>query len=243
MNWKKLYFKGHKSSYIQQNIYFALCLAFCFSGSVWAQDIALKPMIQQYVEQQIPHGSDDIVQVDVSQIDPNYNLSACQTALIPSMAQDPQGGMANAVKISCMDEHAWHLFVPISIHVMTKVLCASRVIAQGEPVGVDDVIFDMRDKTRLMDGYYTDMSEFDGMTAARTLAAGTTITKKNLRRIAIIKKNQTISLVLKRGGIEISMMGVAKTDGYLHETIKVLNPSSKKIVDAVVVASDRAEIG
>lgn len=236
MNWKKLYFKGHVPSLL-------LLLGLSLPTHLWAEGLDVKALIQHYVEQQVPHSADDIVQVDVSQIDPNYNLQACQSPLIPSMAQDPQGGMANAVKLSCLDARHWHLFVPISIHVMTKVLCSNRVISQGEPVGADDVVFDLRDKTRLMDGYYTDMSEFEGMTAARTIAAGTTITKKNLRRMAMIKKNQTISLVLKKGGIEISMMGIAKTDGYLHETIKVLNPSSKKMLDAVVVAGDRAEIG
>lgn len=238
-NWKRLCFKS-------DNPLLALLLwsvACCSPFSLHAQNLDVKALIQNYVKEQIPHADDESVQVDISPIDPRYDLSACQTGLIPSMAQDSAGGMANAVKLSCADERPWHLYVPISIHVMTKVLCAARVIAQGAAIEADDLVFDFRDKTRLVDGFYTDMDSFEGMTAARTLTAGTVISKKNLRRVALIKKNQTISLILKRGGIEISMTGIAKTDGYLHETIKVLNPSSKKLVDAVVVASDRAEIG
>ena len=38
------------------------------------------------------------------------------------------------------------------------------------------------------------------------------------------------------------MIGIAKSDGYVDGLIKVLNPTSKKIVDAVVTGKDRAEI-
>jgi flagella basal body P-ring formation protein FlgA len=38
------------------------------------------------------------------------------------------------------------------------------------------------------------------------------------------------------------MLGIAKSDGFLNDRINVLNPSSKKIIDAIVVSSTQAEI-
>lgn len=218
----------------------ALCSG-AWSAEGFEETSRLKSLVEAYVIANVAHDDQDEVSVVVSQID-NLKLQSCQrepTVAFPAEASTSQPG---AVIISCSGAENWNVYVPVQVQVMTKVLSVNRLIPSGETIGEQDLSLVAYDRNRLYDGFFRNKDDVIGLSAARPIMNGMPLNHKNVKQVAIIKRNQTITLAVRRASIEIEMVGVAKTDGFLNGPVKVYNPSSKKFVDAIVVGKNRAEI-
>lgn|GEM_PF-2511441 len=217
---------------------------FCLPGNcadTYEDTQQLKSRVNDFVITNVAHDETDVVSVQVSQLD-SLKLRSCEKKLDLSFAKEGMSNQPSAVILSCASQDAWNVYVPVQIQIMTKVLSVNRPIATGETIDEQDLDLTTYDKNRLYDGFFKSREDVIGMSAARSIAPGTPLTRKNVKQLAMIKRNQTITLALRRGAIEIEMIGVAKSDGYKDGPVKVFNPSSKKTVDAVVVGRNRAEI-
>lgn len=200
----------------------------------------LKGLVERFVAANLraPAGEELVLQ-EVS-IDTNVNVAPCRVPVSAMFAQSQ--GTPNTVILQCSDAAGWTLYVPVRIEALANVVATTRRLMPGDLISEHDLVIEKRPVSGLFDGYYRDMEALASMSAARMLPAGSVLTPKNVRRVAMVHRNQAIALVLKKGPIAVTMTGIAKTDGFLHETIKVMNPSSRKVVDAVVTGYNSAEI-
>tara|TARA_B100000686_G_C16765230_1_gene961328 strand:- start:38 stop:1081 length:1044 start_codon:yes stop_codon:yes gene_type:complete len=81
-----------------------------------------------------------------------------------------------------------------------------------------------------------------GMAPRRTLTTDRPVRLTDLERPQIVKKGETITMVLKNGPMTLTAKGKALDNGSMGDTIRVLNESSKRTVDAQVTGTQRAEI-
>lgn len=201
----------------------------------------IQPVVDAFVIKNTQHAEDEKVSVTINQFE-NVKLSRCQADVKASFSGETAADQSHVVLLECNGTNSWRVFLPVHVQIMTPVLAINRMMAPGDLVTENDLVYTNLDRNRLYDGYFKDKRDVLGLAVTRSIAAGAPLTKKNLKQLPLVKRNHTISLALRRGAIEIEMIGIAKTDGYMDSTIKVLNPSSKKIVDAVVTGVDRAEI-
>lgn len=206
------------------------------------EDLAhLKSLVESYVKENVPHESGDDITVSISKLD-SLKLAKCHNEIMVSFSPEMIANQPGAVILKCDSVVNWNVYVPIQTRIMTKVLTVNRLISPGDIITENDLDTVTYDKNRLYDGYFREESDVVGLSAVRNIVSGTPLTRKNLKQVALIKKNQSVTLALTRGAIDIEMIGIAKTDGYKNGPVKVYNPSSKKIVDAIVVSKGRAEI-
>lgn len=203
---------------------------------------ALKTYLSQYALQHIQRQDDESVDVNIMKLSQDITLPPCSEAIDITMSKAGIPEQSSAVTLSCKAEPQWNIYVPIHVSIMTPVLVANRFIRSGEVISSNDLTFAKHDKNALPDGFYKTPASLVGMAARHSIYAGSVLNKTNTTSLPVIKKNQMITLAVRTGAIEVHMQGIAKSDGYLNETIKVLNPSSKKIIDAIVKSSDKAEI-
>ena len=202
----------------------------------------LESIVSSYIAQHVEHKDDERIIVNITALDSNTKLVHCDSEIQASLPNESHPAEINAIDLQCHSEPGWKIFVPVSVQFMSKVIAVNRLISSGEIITENDIGYEEHDKNRLYDGFFLEKKDVVGLSVVRSLSAGTVLTKKNLKQVAIIKQNQTVTLVLKKGSIEVVMIGIAKSDGYLNEPIKVLNPSSKKIIDAVVIGPDRVQL-
>lgn len=202
---------------------------------------ALKSFIADYAVTHIPHQEDEIVEARVMQVEP-ITLRSCAQDIELSISNHNSSTNARSVAISCSAYPQWNIFIPIDVKLFTDVLVANRLIMAGEVISASDVAYERRDRNQLSNGFFKDQQVVVGLVARYSLNAGNVLTTKNTKQLPVIKKNQPITLISRAGPVEVSMLGIAKTDGFINDTIKVLNPSSKKIIDAIVKDSNQAEI-
>jgi len=219
-----------------------LCFVLSSHAATSESTQSSKQLIRNFVLQNTPHAADESIEINITQLDQNFKLPTCSTPIKPSFTKPNAPAQSTAIQLSCESIPSWNVYVPVNIKVLIDVLTTERTISSGDTITDSDITLGKHDKNRLSDGYFKDKSAILGLTAARSIQAGMPITKKYLRASKIIKKNESVNLIVKHGGIQISVLGIAKSDGYLHDTIHVINPSSKKIIDAVVTGPNRAEI-
>lgn len=200
-----------------------------------------KTYIEKFALQAINKNHDQNLHVQVTALDPQMNLPVCEKTIERTLAQ-PLSKPVNTIILTCSTPQKWVLYIPIQVSMMTSMLVASRKINPTELINHDNVTLELRDKNQTQDDYFTAIQNVEGHVANRMIPAGSILTKNQIKPIPLVRKNQPITLILKYGALQISMSGLAKTDGFLHDTIKILNPSSKKWVDGIVTGSNRAEI-
>jgi flagellar basal body P-ring formation protein FlgA len=73
-----------------------------------------------------------------------------------------------------------------------------------------------------------------GREVRRTIYAGQSITADNTRPPMLVKRNQVVTLKYIKGALEITTTGRALGEAGLSETVSVLNPDSRQLVQGIV---------
>lgn len=83
-------------------------------------------------------------------------------------------------------------------------------------------------------GFYgtplADPAGLAGKVAARHLPGGAILTALDLKDPELVRRGEAVTMVAARGGLTITMKGVAATGGSLGELIKVVNPGTQRVV-------------
>jgi flagella basal body P-ring formation protein FlgA len=82
-----------------------------------------------------------------------------------------------------------------------------------------------------------------GMAARRPLRAGAPIAARDVSAPEVVKANDLVTVTYDNGGVSLALQAKALTGGAVGDTINVQNVTSKKTVQAVVVAPGQAAVG
>ena len=82
-----------------------------------------------------------------------------------------------------------------------------------------------------------------GQAARRPLRAGTAVSLADLSAPKVIKKDEMVQVAYAAGGIKLVLQGKALTGAAVGEVVDILNPASKKTIQAVATGPDEAVVG
>ena len=106
-------------------------------------------------------------------------------------------------------------------------LVAAEVIRAGDRVSAANAVTDA--------GSAADAEEtLLGREVRRTIYAGQSITADNTRPPMLVKRNQIVTLKYINGALEITTTGRALGEAGLSESVSVLNPDSRQLVQGIV---------
>ena len=141
----------------------------------------IKSLINSFVVNAVEHSDDEKVDAIINQFE-SITLGHCQSEIAVSFAKDAVNGQSNAVVLSCEGAENWHVYVPIHIQIMTKVLSVNHLISMGDVITETDINYELHDKNRLYEGYFKEKQDVVGLSASRTIPAGSPLTKKNIKQ-------------------------------------------------------------
>ena len=118
----------------------------------------------------------------------------------------------------------------------------SARVLRGETISSGDVIYIDVPEDRLPRGVVMEEADIIGKAARRTLSAERPLRERDLRRPFLIEKGQTVTMVVKTHAMRVSAQGRAMEDGARGDTIRIMNETSKRVVDATVDGSGRATV-
>ncbi len=196
----------------------------------------------KHVQAQYRDTNEGKIGIQVGRLDRRLRLPKCDTALETFASAGKRKGAKQTVGVRCSSGQGWSLYVPVRLSIRKKILVASREISRGSTLTADDFQLEERDIAALHKGYLEDPSRLQGKVLKRALHANQVITPGQLSARRAIKRGHQVTILAKVGGIKVRMQGKALSDAAVGEQIKVQNSSSKRSVEATVVAPGIVEV-
>ncbi|ACG77328.1 distal basal-body ring component protein FlaD [Phenylobacterium zucineum HLK1] len=122
-----------------------------------------------------------------------------------------------------------------------EVLTWARSIAAGEVIQPADLVWGKAAAAPA--DAPSDPDAVIGMAARRPLREGAAVAGRDIAALEVVKAGEIVTLTFDADGISLSLQAKALSGGAAGETINVQNPSSKKIVQAVVTGPGQAAVG
>lgn len=202
----------------------------------------LQTIAKDFVMKSVSLQPDETVDVQVHLLDAASKLPHCSNNIEPSLPENSNREQITAVKLACSAPQPWQIFLPVTTQILTNVLVTTRAISPKDIITATDIEPQPYNKAQLIGGYFQDKSQVVGQEAALPIPAGVVLNEKNLRSPVLVRKGQAIRLMAENGPVTVSVTAIAKSDGRLNDTIKVINPSSQRMLDAVVTGENQAKV-
>ena len=202
----------------------------------------LEQLAIHFVKQHITAFPNERVTVTVGQVDSRLKLAACTQKLTPFFPSNAEHSTVTTVGVSCRGDQPWTIYLPVKVVIMTPVVVSARNLVRGQTIQKNDLRLVDRNRHRLRRGYFTTTKPLVGQLVRRSIRAGTVLTHKAVKARPLVRRGQTVTIVAKNPAIHVEMQGTAKQAGALNEPIRVLNRSSRKVIEATVIAPGRVQV-
>jgi flagella basal body P-ring formation protein FlgA len=117
----------------------------------------------------------------------------------------------------------------------------TRPVGRGEAIGRDDIERVRVAHTGVLIGLPTP-DEVLGAHARRDLAAGATVAKSDVIPEPAVRSGDTVKVVVRIAGVEVSTTAVALQSGARSEVIRLTNPASRKALLGRVIRRGEVEV-
>lgn len=121
------------------------------------------------------------------------------------------------------------------------VVTAKEMIPHRQIVTSDLIELRVVPQTSQSRSALTELAEAAGFEVTRSIAAGTPLTRADLRPAELIRSGETVKLVINRGALRITIDTTALSDGRLGEQVRLRNNESGREIQATVTGRHRAE--
>lgn len=168
------------------------------------------------------------VTLTVGAIDSRLQLPACN----PPEVFLPTGGRlwgSTTVGVRCQGATPWTIYVPVSVKIMTQVAVAARPLSAGQTISPSDVMLQDGDLSQLPSGVILEPAQIVGKTLVSGAASGQAFRPDMLRASQVIQQGQTVKIVAKGDGFQVSSEGKALANANLGQVVSVRTQSGQVI--------------
>jgi flagella basal body P-ring formation protein FlgA len=124
-----------------------------------------------------------------------------------------------------------------------SVLAYARDLRAGEVVQPDDLVWSKDAAYGAPLDAPHDAREVIGQAARRALRAGAPVSQSDVSAPQVIRKDDVVQVIYEAGGVKLVLQGVAMGAAAVGQPVSVLNPSSKKVIEAVASGPGQALVG
>jgi flagella basal body P-ring formation protein FlgA len=126
---------------------------------------------------------------------------------------------------------------------LVVVAVLTRPVGRGEAVERSDLSIERRPRDGLPADVQTDPAELGGQVARRPLAAGQAIRAGDLAKPDLVARGDLVTVLYEVPGMVLTLRARASQGGGKGDVITVVNPQSKKVLQAQVVAPGQVSVG
>jgi len=122
-----------------------------------------------------------------------------------------------------------------------EVLTYARSLAAGEIVQPTDLVWTK--VAAAPSDAPTDAEAIIGQAAKRPVRAGAVVQSRDVGAAIVIKSGDLVTVAYENEGVSLSMQGKAMGQGAVGDVLAVQNPTSKKVIQAIVTGPGQAVVG
>jgi flagella basal body P-ring formation protein FlgA len=202
---------------------------------------AIRSAAHFYVRSLIPTGGGETT-ISVGELDSRLRLQRCSTALSATLPAGMTLQARSTVGVSCSAPVHWTVYVPVTVESQIDVLVLVHAVAREARLTAADVTVETRKTAGPGNAFLTRPAELSGRTVKRALPAGTTLAVEMFTPDLIVRRGQSVTLLLSGGAVEVRASGRAMNDGAAGARIQVQNLSSMRMIEGVVESADLVRI-
>ncbi len=184
----------------------------------------------------------DGTRIEAGFLDPRLKLPRCGQPLAAFLNRGADVNRITTVGVRCSGEKPWKVYVPVSIVATANVVIATRHLPRGSVVTADSLRLERREVTRMRSGYFGSIEAAVGLRVRQPILKGRTLSPGQLVADHVVRRGQSVTLVVASGGLKLNMAGKALIDGALGQRIRVENSSSGRVVEGIVRSPEHVEI-
>ncbi len=128
------------------------------------------------------------------------------------------------------------------IQYMAELPVLNTTIRNGQKISSADIDFISVRVDTLNAGYILDTDALIGMTPRRILAAGKPIRDNDIQAPQLIKRGDIVTMTFNSGTLALTAQGKAMENGARGDTIRVVNASSNKTLQATIVDAKEVSV-
>jgi flagella basal body P-ring formation protein FlgA len=201
------------------------------------QGEAVVTAFRRYVQEHSPYPSENL-QIEVFPLEEPVILPSPEVTLKPLPPRNDKllGDVTLEMVLLHQGQSLKRVKVNGLVQLKRMVVCATRPLRTQDTIGPEDIQVLPREVTGLnANDFFISPKQVIGRMLARSVGPQEIITMRHLSNQPIIKRGDEVTVVLDHDGLEVSTKGVAREQGYLGKTIRLLNPKSKKEFQGLVV--------
>ncbi len=222
----------------------AIILLLSFSIDVIARDYEpidnIRNSVQHYIKSNLLQDKDS--DYEIGHLDQRLKLDKCDQALEVFDSGSTRLIGHSSLGIRCRGSKMWKIHVPITIIRYSEVLVVRQNLPRGSILQTTDVESRRLNISRLSNGYFTEANEVQGKILKRSLRRGDILTSGMLDIRKLVKRGEIVTIMASSNTIAIRVKGKALMDGRKGDVIRVKNHSSKREIQAVVVATGLVKV-
>ena len=180
--------------------------------------------------------------VRVGMLDKRMKLANCDYPLEAFLRRGSKISSRTTIGIRCNGSKPWKIYLPVDVIVNREIWVARHSLPRGHLLTVDDLMLDTRDVSRMKSGYVADQATLVGQRLKSSILAGRELSLQLIVADDVIRRGQTVTLVVAAGGINIRVVGKALSDGAINQRIRVENLSSGRVIEGIVRSRELVEV-
>ena len=193
--------------------------------------------------------------------DPAINQDRQFLPCATDLTIEPMFGGYKTVRVSCSDEDGFSIAVrtqiqsesPVPIlgvnaktvaqpsNHSANIVKLSRSLRRGEVITHDDLVLVSSPDHRLV-GYFEKLDDVVGRKTNRSLSVNQAVRNRHLEMDWLVEKDQLVTIETQIGGVTVAGSGLALDNAQMGDLLKVLNQSSKVIIEGRVVSEKKVKI-
>jgi flagella basal body P-ring formation protein FlgA len=122
------------------------------------------------------------------------------------------------------------------------IVCATKPLARNQMIARQDVKLITRNVSKIKDTYYTRTEDVIGKQIQRKVGNGEIIFSSMIEIPPLIYKGDKVTIIAESRLLLIKTTGIALSDGYAGEQIRVRNTMSNKVIQANVVNPNTVKV-
>lgn len=208
-------------------------------ASAFQDPLAIRKAVEVFLQTQT-QGLPGQVSITVGPIDQHNQLFPCD-ALEVSL---PAGGRAwgrTSVLVRCQRQGGWSQYVSAQIRVKGAYFVATRALNAGHMLGEGDIAPQQGDMTDLPGNVITDPQLALGRILIMPTAAGRPLRGDLLRQTNVIQPGQTVKVVSRGAGFQVSSEGQALNGAAEGQVVRVRTVGGQ-VVSGLARSSGTVEI-
>lgn len=197
---------------------------------------SLKRAVEEYVRNQY-RGSAQTIIVEFRALPNGIAVSDAGYSfrVAPEGSARLSGNVSLPVEIVVKDKVERRVLVPFKVRTFANVIMASKQMQQHALITKDNVEMQTVETTLLPQDIVTSFEVLTEKRSSRIISQGSILRESMIESVPLVQQNETVTLIVKSKGVEVTTKALAKENGYRGEFILVQKMETRETLKAKVV--------